>query len=251
MLIDNVKFSPVPSPSVSANYVHIDTNKFIESMAAEGFRATDVKFDKAVRRDPRFIRHMVTFEHEDISAFPRSDVRPRILFINSHNRTVRATVAAGLLRFACMNGCIIGDHMQGFSAKHLGDPARELIERARDLAKNTAPLFAQIERWERIELTEPEMDEFATRAALLRWGEDKAPSYSIRDLLSTRRAEDEGRSLWRVFNRIQENATRGGFEGRSAAGRRILARALSGITADTAFNRSLWELGAEVEAAHA
>jgi len=246
MDINLARFSDVASPKMSDAYVHINTKDFIASMAEEGFDAVDVKFDRAVKRDPRFIRHMVSFEHRDSASLPRQDVRPRVLFINSHNGTVRASVVAGAIRFACMNGLVVGAMLQRISAKHLGDSARDLIQRARDLARSSSSLFAGIEEWERIELTREQELRFAERAAVLRWGESSATAYPTSHLLAARRFEDEGRSLWRVFNRIQENATRGGFDGRSANGRRVLARALSGITADTTFNAGLWRLAEEV-----
>lgn len=43
------------------------------------------------------------------------------------------------------------------------------------------------------------------------WG-DKTP-VTAEQLLLTRRDADKGSDLWRVFNRVQENLTQGGFSG--------------------------------------
>lgn len=235
-----MQFTTVPSPKMSARYVHVDTNKFIDAMREEGFKVVDTKADRVTKRDPAFARHQVIFEHD--SQDIRADVRPRVLFMNSANGTSRATVGMGLIRWACFNGLIVGDNMQVESTRHIGDTARELIERAKRMAKNTTPLFAKIEQWEQRELSEAAARAFAERAAVLRWGEEHALSYNVADLLVPRRAEDDSMSLWAVFNRVQENATHGGFAGRASTGRRIVARRLTGITMDTKFNQGLWAL---------
>lgn len=235
------KFSPVPSPKMSDKYVHVDTGRFIEAMAEEGFVPVEFQRDSARQRDPGFVRHMVKFEQPSAKDV-RSDVRPRIIFLNSHNGTTRATVGAGLIRWACFNGMIVGSRVESLKTKHTGDAARDLIERARQLARNTAPLFEQIERWEKTELTEAKALEFAARAATIRWGEDKAKGYNPIHLLHTHRPEDEGMDAWKVLNRIQENATKGGFPGVAANGRNISARRITGIGLDTSFNVALWDL---------
>ncbi len=48
--------------------------------------------------------------------------------------------------------------------------------------------------------------------------------------------------LWSVFNRTQENLTKGGLHGRSANGRRQQTRPVQGIDSDVRLNRALWML---------
>jgi len=67
-------------------------------------------------------------------------------------------------------------------------------------------------------------------------------------LLAPRRSEDNGNDLWRTFNRIQENALRGGMKARNATdemgrrGRRVSTREVKGIDQDVKLNRALWQL---------
>ena len=55
-----------------------------------------------------------------------------------------------------------------------------------------------------------------------------------------------GDDLWRVFNRVQENAIRGGLTawGRDAQNRprRVTSREVTGIDGDVRLNRALWTL---------
>jgi hypothetical protein len=48
--------------------------------------------------------------------------------------------------------------------------------------------------------------------------------------------------LWSVFNRTQENLTKGGLHGRSSNGRRQHTRPVQGIDSDIRLNRALWLL---------
>lgn len=237
------RFPSAPSPNVSDKYVHIDTGRFISAMQDEGFRVFDIRRNVGRKRDPLYTRHMVRFElvgHQSAIG----EVAPQILFMNSHDRTSRATVAAGLIRWACFNGMVVGDNIQSFAARHAGDAARELIERAAALARNTGPLYAQIERWQRRELTPREAALLAERAVALRWPDQPAGRFAPDTVLAARRAEDDGMSLWRVFNRIQENLTKGGLHGQSVTGRSISTRPLSEISVDMRFNSQFWAVAA-------
>lgn len=66
-------------------------------------------------------------------------------------------------------------------------------------------------------------------------------------MLAPRRHADAGNDLWRTFNRVQENAIRGGMSAwdRDAAGhrRRTTTRDVNGIDADVRINKALWMLG--------
>ncbi len=61
-----------------------------------------------------------------------------------------------------------------------------------------------------------------------------------------RRFEDIGPSLWHTFQRVQENAMRGGLPGRSAQGRRFETRPVGSIDRSVSLNRALWILAEEM-----
>lgn len=240
-------FPDHPEPGVSSQYVHIDTHKFISAMEQEGFRVFDIRRNTIRSHEHRLYgRHMVRFEHAD-ALYEGAEVRPQILFMNSHDRSCKASVAAGLIRWACFNGMVVGDGpLQRVSTRHTGSMAQDLIQRAAHLAKNSAPLFAQIDRWQRKQLTPSQALTLAERGVALRWPEQPAGRFDLAQILAARRPADEGMSLWRVFNRIQESLTRGGLEGRSARGTAIRTRPLNEINTDTRFNSQFWTVAAEM-----
>lgn len=234
--------SPEASPSMSERYVHVNSMDVINAMTAEGFTIADIKADKPTARDPQFVRHVIDFRPANAPVIHGST--PRILFTNSHNGRTKASVLAGIFRFVCSNGMIVGDVTYRESVRHAGDTARELIERMVKLSKNSAPMFEKIERWSRTNIRPTEQLIFAQRAMELRFG-DMAKAYNVHDMLAVRRPEDNGDDLWRVLNRIQENAMRGGLIGRNANNRQVQSRAITGIANDLKFNQGVWELAEE------
>lgn len=240
--MNDIQFPDHPAPGVSDRYIHIDTNQFIAAMEAEGFSVYDIKRDGARTHNPLYTRHMVRFRMDAPDV--REDVRPHILFMNSHNRTARAKVALGLIRWACFNGVIAGDIKYRIAARHLGDPARDLIARTAALARNTTQLYSQIEQWEAKELSKSTAHDFARLAVELRWPGVAPERFTTDAVLEPRRAEDDGMSLWRVFNRVQENLTKGGLEGLAPSGRRVSTRPLNEVNTDVRFNTQLWNAAA-------
>lgn len=68
-------------------------------------------------------------------------------------------------------------------------------------------------------------------------------------ILTSRRYEDRKDDLWSVFNRCQENLSKGGLPGRSAQGKRSRTRAVNGIDGDIKLNRALWVMAEELQQA--
>jgi hypothetical protein len=169
---------------------------------------------------------------------------PRLIFTNSHDGSSSAKLLAGVFRFVCSNGLVVGNTVGSEVVRHSGDAAADLIHRVQQLAKNTSKLYESIDAWSNKQLTKAQRHEFARFAAQLRWGD--AQRFAPEDLLMVRRAEDDHGDLWSTFNRVQENTIRGGVEGLSRSGRSATSRPLSDITRSVDYNQQLWSLADEV-----
>lgn len=229
------------SPAVSSRYVFVDTRQVVRVMADEGFEVTSALSARTRSRDPLYSKHVLRFRQPD--AQPVHGSVPEILFTNAHDRGAAASFMAGVFRFVCSNGLVVGSTYAKERVIHAGEAARNLIDRIRKLSANTGPLFEQVHQWTKKELTQAEQKEFAACAAVLRWGD--AQRFDPAQLLAARRNEDKGDTLWCVFNRIQENAMAGDHIGYSADGRQLRSRPVGSVNGTLGFNQQLWRLAEE------
>lgn len=235
------------APQMSARYEPVRTGQLIEQLEDHGFRVTSAKQERATKRDPNTVRHMVTMVHStalaDTKAFKEGV--PTLLLWNSHNGRSLLRMLTGFYRFICSNGLIVGTTEEEFSFRHSVTPLAQLPE-ALDLINERNQLtLTRMRDWQQIELTSAKVLNFAERAAQLRFGEKAGGGYDRDEILQSRRIEDDGNNLWRVMNRTQENLIRGGLSGKSANGRKVTSRASNSLTMDLHFNRGLWQLAEE------
>ncbi|MDD3478749.1 MAG: DUF932 domain-containing protein, partial [Candidatus Izemoplasmatales bacterium] len=170
---------------------------------------------------------------------------PQALFTNSHNGRSTADLRLGMYRFVCANGLVVGDDYARESIKHVGDLAKQVIDRIREMSKQSQKVFSEIDNWKAIDLSKERRLEFAKQAGILRFGEAKMQQYDVMDLLMPRRAEDDSGDLWSTYNIVQENASKGGLQGKNANGRRVRSKSLNSIGQDLSFNSQLWKLATE------
>lgn len=222
----------------SSKYQFISTTDIVHSFAQEGWVPAKATVANPRKANAAFTKHMIDFRHPDHAG--THGAVPRIVLINSHDGSSSAKVLAGVFRFVCANGLIVGNVQERATARHIGDAATDLIHRMRALAKNTSALYSNIDRWSRKELTAEQRTDFARLAAQLRWGD--AQRFAPEDLLQVRRAEDDRGDLWTTFNRVQENTMLGGISGLSRTGRAATSRPLSDITRSVDYNSALWQL---------
>lgn len=230
--------------NMTGAYSPVNTATILRRMADEGFVPVQASQDRPTRRDPQFVTHRVVLRHET-QLGEEADIGehvPQIMLVNSHNGRTKLKLFGGLYRFICANGLVVGDDRFRAAVTHRGDAPAEAARIAEEVTSNLSDLRRTIERWSRIEMPTGTAQMFARRAAELRFGEVAGKSYDAATLLTPRRERDEGRSLWRLYNTIQENTTKAGLVGRTALGRKVTTRDLRAIGPDIKYNSALWEL---------
>lgn len=237
-------FAKNASPKMSERYAFISTAEMIKPLLDEGFIIT-MAMQRATRaRDPMFTRHMLRLRQSDVKPVV-GDVFPEIVLTNAHDGQSRYIMHGGLFRLACSNGMVTTIIGSDLSIVHRGVPAN-LIEQAQEVIEQTRQLKKIVQTMNRKEMTEQQMAVFANQAAALAYDE---PNFEPKLLLEQRRAEDKGNSVWKVFNRVQENVMRGGITFQSrASGRQFSTRGLSHIGRTIDFNKELWQLAEKAAA---
>lgn len=239
--------------AMSSRYAQVATSELLRILGTQGYFPVQAKQDNAKRRDPRYVMHSVVLRHE--SHIDKQNVIgdsvPQILLVNSHNGRSQLRMRAGLYRFVCANGLVVGDTTMSATVPHRGDARAEALGFAQTMAETSDRLARVVKQWSNITLTSQQRLAFAKEAAELRFGPEGAKSFETRSLLEARREEDNGVSLWRVFNVLQENTVKGGLRGMSADGRQTTTRALNAIQASANYNARLWDIASRYAGAAA
>ena len=166
-----------------------------------------------------------------------------IVLLNSHDGTSSYQMLAGMFRFVCSNGLVCGDTVADVRVPHKGDVAGSVIEGAYEVLRGFDRVRDSRDAMRVVTLNDGESEVFARAALALKYDDpDKPAPVTESQILMPRRFDDRRPDLWSVFNRTQENLTKGGLSGRSANGRRQTTRPVQGLDSDIRLNRALWLL---------
>ncbi len=235
--------------SRSERYTYIPTIDVLRGLQREGFEPFMVAQGRSrVEGRSDYTKHMIRLRHA-AQVTARAEAN-EIILINSHDGASSYQMLAGVFRFVCCNGLVCGTVANDIRVPHKGNIQHEVIEGAFRVLEDFSLVDGSVDAMKALTLKPDEERALATAALALRFGErgeGQCPvPVSVDQLTQVRRSEDAGPSLWNAFQRIQENAIRGGLEGRTAKGRRMRTREVSSIDRGVSLNRALWVLAEEM-----
>jgi hypothetical protein len=233
--------------SRSEKYAYIPTVHVLSALRKEGFEvmaARQTRVRDAGHRN--FTKHMLRLRHADLKV---DDTFPEVILITSHDGSSAYQIMAGMFRLVCLNGMVVSDgRSETVKVPHKGDVRAQVIEGSYKVLESSAHALQAAAEWQGIMLNRDDMRAYAEAAHIIRFGDaDGNVSTPIQpeQLLTARRAADAKPDLWRTFNRIQENAVKGGLSARDpGTGRRSTIREIKGIDGDVKFNKALDHLTA-------
>jgi hypothetical protein len=235
--------------SRSERYTYIPTIDVLRGLRNEGFEPFMVAQGASrIEGKAEFTKHMIRMRHAgQVQTRPEAN---EIILINSHDGASSYQMLAGMFRFVCCNGLVVGKVVEDIRIPHKGNVQGEVIEGAFRVLDEFEAAQESAEGMKALTLEPEEQGAFATAALALRFGErsedQPPPPITAEQLVEARRPEDLGRSLWTTFQRVQENVMRGGQIGRSAQGRRLHTRPVGSIDRGVSLNRALWVLAEEM-----
>lgn len=238
-------FADAAHESRSARYTYIPTSDVLLGLRREGFQPFMVCQTRVRNQDKReHTKHMIRMRHAGQITSREAN---EIILLNSHDGSSSFQLLAGMFRFVCSNGLVVGDAVADHRLRHSGDIVGEVIDGAFKVLDGFETATAQRDAMQALTLNDGEQTAFARAALALKYdeGEGAAP-VTERQVLSPRRFEDNRSDMWSVFNRTQENLVKGGLRGRNAAGRTTTTRPVNGIDQSVKLNRALWVLGEEM-----
>lgn len=265
----------------SERYAFIPTHDVVSALMRTGLLPVEVRSKRKLDPEDRgFAKHALRFRVPTMTTRQVGDVIPEILLTNSHDGGSAYQLMMGFFRLVCSNGLVVQTGSMGFiSVKHVGrDTPEEVVGRSRELIRALPQSLEEVKEMRSVRLEQAEQRAFARAAMSLRWDPNErreevqqhakeaeangdrrsmlrisqltaldAP-ISVDKLLEARRFDDNGADVWSTFNRVQENLTKGGQNGLTAAARRLRVQPIKGMDKDIKLNRALWVLARELAA---
>jgi len=250
-------FAEQKHESRSARYSYIPTSEVPAKLQEEGFQPF-AAFQGGSKDEEKkgFTKHLLRLRYmgAQLDLSPGQKTVSEIVLMNSHDGTSSYKMLGGQFVMVCANGLITSnDLIQEVRVTHSGDVAGKVIDGCIQILE-AAPLIAQsVEEMRSLELTAGQQAAFARAALVARYDELALAPVSAQQVLEPNRREDVGGSLWKTFNRPQENITQGGlrYDQRDGEGRLVARRStrpIRGIDGNTSINRALWQLAEEMKA---
>jgi hypothetical protein len=228
-------FTTEKASHLTDKYVQTPTSRVVEDLMNLGWQVTKAQEVKS-RKYKGFQKHVVVFRNPDIMIKGKDgdDAFPQILLTNSHDGKAAFNLRVGIFRLVCSNGLVISDaDFNNVSIRHINYTFETLQSKVQEVIAKLPGLVKKINLFKSTQLTEAQMQDFATKAATLRTKQ----RVNVMDLLNADRAQDQGNDLWVVFNRVQEKLLGGSYR----AGQRK-ARSVKNFQKDIELNEQLFEL---------
>ena len=246
-------FAEVPTnPGVSGKYVHANTQTVIEDMEKLGWYPVEAKQCRT-KKGSKGIRsfHMVVMESNDVKtnilgADGNVEAKVRIIIQNSHDGFNSFRFMMGVYRFVCSNGMVVADaQFADFSIRHINYSFEELRGVVAKVMSEVPATIDKMQLMNTTILTDEQKREMAVETYKIRKGytnEDNinVDDQTVEDLLTPVRTEDEGNSLWNVFNVLQEKMIKGSFFAPGKNGKVRKQRPITSIKKDLDYNERLW-----------
>lgn len=199
-----------PCKAVSSKYKFISTIDYIQPFLKRGW-----VIDKQKGGVKATSAHQISLTHPDFKTISGDKIQ--ILVLNSHDRSMKFTVAGGLFRLVCSNGLMVGEDFEAFSFKHIGNNIEEKLENSYE--KLVAKLETMKKQFEALESTILEEEvvrnkvlNIASKLLNTSSKKKKVEVEKVTNLIPIihriSRGEDVGQDAFTKMNIIQENITR-------------------------------------------
>lgn len=253
-------FAEAKHESRSERYTYIPTIEVVRGLRDEGFFPVMARQGNSrIPGKADYTKHLIRFRHLDHGPMYENlgDLYPEVALVNSHDGTSAYKIIAAMMRLACLNGMVVQDaRLAEISVPHKGTVTDKVIEGSYTVLDESRKALEIAGEWSGKTLTDRQQKGFAEAVHIAKYGDDaERMPFTPESYLRTRRAPDQGADLWRVANRVQESAIRGGMtgfrwdeDGRNR--KRVTARPVKSIDGDIKLNKAVWHL-AQMLADHA
>src|SRR5918993_829984 len=156
--------------SRSERYTYIPTIDVLRGLRKEGFEPFMVAQGASrIEGKAPYTKHMIRMRHAgQVQTRPEAN---EIILINSHDGASSYQMLAGMFRFVCCNGLVVGEVVEDIRIPHKGNIQGEVIEGAFRVLDEFEAVEQHAEAMKALPLEPREEIAFATAALALRFGE--------------------------------------------------------------------------------
>ena len=149
--------------SRSERYTYIPTIDVLRGLRQEGFEPFMVAQSKSrIEGKTEFTKHMIRMRHAgQVNTRPEAN---EIILINSHDGASSYQMLAGVFRFVCCNGLVVGDVTNDIRIPHKGNIQDEVIEGAFRVLEDFEVVDASADSMKALPLQREEQQAFSTPA---------------------------------------------------------------------------------------
>lgn len=233
--------------NVSGKYLHVNTETIIDDLEKLGWKPVTAAQRKSRGKSTIFSKHMVSFQNPDIIIKGKNgdDAFPRIILTNSHDGFNSFQFRVGIYRLVCSNGLVVADEeFSSFRIRHSGYSFEELRTVVAQAVQDLPNKVEVLNKMQVRMLTPEEQRQLAIDAMALRATKPdvKFDEASIQEVLAATRKEDEGDSLWVVFNRVQESIINGGYSAALSGAKVRKVKKIKSFEKDLEINQKLFKM---------
>lgn len=180
--------------SRSHRYTYIPTIQVLRGLRDEGFQPFEVvQSASRIEGKAAFTKHLIRLRHA--GTIGSGAEAKEIILINSHDGASSYQMLAGMFRFACCNGLVVGTVVDDIRIPHKGNVQNEVIDGAVRVLQQFETVDESVEVMKAIALDPEEERVFAQAALTLRFGEREGqapPPITAERLIEVRRPETPG-----------------------------------------------------------
>jgi Domain of unknown function (DUF932) len=238
-------FSDTAAESTSNRYLHIPTSRILEGLIKADFIPVAAKQTRA--KATEHAKHVIHFSHKSMAdKLSNQGEIPLIRVQNSHDGKSSFQIDTGFYRLVCSNGLVMpGEKFNSAKVIHKIGMEDDVIQASYRILESFDTQTKRIEAMKSVHLLPDELTLLQDSAARLVFDAEvidanKERGHNVGQRLSrARRSADMGFDLWKSFNRIQENAIKGGQRVYTASGNYRAMREVNSIDREKQINVEL------------
>lgn len=234
--------------NTSERYVESDDLEIIETMNSLGWFITSYSQAKSHKPEElKYKPYLASYENPDLHMLTTKAGKIKINQLGSKDGTTKLTFDLEFFSKDNSSTYIPSEKTcPSISLKHIGKVRGQVQEIVAELLKSAPKVLEKVARMGRTPFNPIAQNEFAQRAAALRFNGGKY-EVSTRDVLQIYKESDLENNLWATFSRVQKTLIMSEdlFMVEKKNLKRRKAKAVVNVKAAVLLNKQLWELAEE------